>query len=329
VQRNMDAVRPGWAVIGSDGEKIGDVTEVRSSYLLLQKGLIFVKDIYVPMAAVQDVELDGERVMVDATKDGIEDKGWDEPPADTGYEAAGAGTTTSHQSGAGWDAEIRRTPGGSASPVGHETEGYEDRAAATRRTDSEAPNLRGDRDRDRVELHEERLGAETRRETVGEVGIDKRVVEQEQELEVPVTREEVEVRRVRTDRPSSGDDRPFAEGDTIRVPVTAEQVDVTRDDRVVEEIEVTKRPITEKKKVSGTVRREEVDVSQEGDVHVADEDRELAGSGASRMSGNRDWQNDPEHRGTTGDPALGEPGTDLGNFERTDDYGTDEDRLDR
>jgi uncharacterized protein (TIGR02271 family) len=321
VQRNMDAVRPGWAVIGSDGEKIGDVTEVRSSYLLLQKGLIFVKDIFVPMTAVQDVELDGQRVMVDATKDGIEDMGWDEAPADTGYEAAGAGTTTRHQSGAGWDAEVRTTSRGSASPAGNETEGFDDRAAATRRTDSDATDLGGNKDRDRVELHEERLGAETHRETVGEVGIDKRVVEQEQELEVPVTREEVEVRRVRTDRPSSGDDRPFAEGDTIHVPVTAEQVEVTRDDRVVEEIEVTKRPITEKKRVSGTVRREEVEVSQEGDVHVADEDRELAGSGASRMSGNRDWQNDPERRDATGDPD---------NVERTDDYGaTDEDRLDR
>jgi uncharacterized protein (TIGR02271 family) len=287
VQRNFDVIRPGWAVVGSDDDKIGDITDVRPSYLLLQKGLIFVKDIYVPMSAIRDVDPDGERVYLEVTKDRVEDMGWDAPPSD---EAMASG---SYQSGAGWEAETR------TDVHTHEAPPVDDRAAATGRKGAKRTE-----DAQRVELHEERLGAQTRSDTVGEVEIGKRVVEQEQELEVPVTREEVEVRRVRTDRPDSGDERPFVEGDTIRVPVTAETVEVTKDARVVEEIEVSKRPITETKRVSDTVRREEVDVRQEGDIHVADDSRELAGAGSSRMAGNRDWQDDPERRGEAWDPAL-------------------------
>lgn len=49
-------------------------------------------------------------------------------------------------------------------------------------------------------------------------------------------------------------------GDTIRVPVTAETVTVDTQSRVVEELEISKRPVTETQHVEGTVHREEVDV---------------------------------------------------------------------
>jgi hypothetical protein len=39
-----------------------------------------------------------------------------------------------------------------------------------------------------------------------------------------VTREEVQVRRVSTDRPATGSQDAFTDGDTIRVPVSAEHV---------------------------------------------------------------------------------------------------------
>ena len=52
------------------------------------------------------------------------------------------------------------------------------------------------------------------------------------------------------------------DGETIRVPVHAEDVDVRKEARVVEEVEISKRPVTENRRVSETVRREEIDVDE-------------------------------------------------------------------
>jgi uncharacterized protein (TIGR02271 family) len=105
------------------------------------------------------------------------------------------------------------------------------------------------------------FGAATRSTEIGAVDINKRVVEEEQTLDVPTTREEVDVRRVRVDRAAMDGDTAFQDGDSIRVPLRAE---------TVEELEITKRPVTETQRVSETVRRETVDVDQEGAVRRED-----------------------------------------------------------
>jgi uncharacterized protein (TIGR02271 family) len=127
-----------------------------------------------------------------------------------------------------------------------------------------------------VPLREERVEAESYERDAGEVTVGKRVVEQQQDVEVPVTHDEVEVTRRRVDRPADAGDEVIDDGETIRVPLRAEEVDVRKDARVVEEVEVKKRPVTDTRRVSETVRREEVDVDQTGDT--------LAGTGASRIT---------------------------------------------
>jgi uncharacterized protein (TIGR02271 family) len=141
-----------------------------------------------------------------------------------------------------------------------------------------------DGDQVRVPLHEEQLRAERMTESAGEVRVGKHVREEERELDVPVTREEVEVRRVATDRAAGPDTTAFSDGDTLRVPVTSERVEVTKEPRVVEEIEISKRPVTETQRVSETVRREEVDVDESGNV--------LAGAGASMTGARRDLEDE-------------------------------------
>jgi uncharacterized protein (TIGR02271 family) len=118
------------------------------------------------------------------------------------------------------------------------------------------------RDSFTVPVREERIEAEKRARDAGEVTVGKRVVEQQQAFDVPVTHEEVEVTRRRVDRPAEADDKIVDDGETIRVPLRAEDVDVRKDTRVVEEVEVSKRPVTETKRVSETVRREEIDVDE-------------------------------------------------------------------
>ncbi len=87
-------------------------------------------------------------------------------------------------------------------------------------------------------------------------------------MDVPVTHEEVYVERRPVDRRPA--DRPISESDTeaIRVPVTAERVQVDKEPVVYEEVGVGKRVTQETRQVSDTVRREELRMEHEGDVEV-------------------------------------------------------------
>ena len=71
-------IEHGWDVYGADGEKVGDVQEVREGYFVASKGLLFPHEHYIPFSAITRVEHD--RVYLNVTKDQIEDQGWDEVP---------------------------------------------------------------------------------------------------------------------------------------------------------------------------------------------------------------------------------------------------------
>jgi uncharacterized protein (TIGR02271 family) len=244
-------IQPGFVAYDSDGEKIGDVQQVGAGYFVVAKGLIFVKDLYVPFSAVRDVDPKGDSVDLGVRKDDVDGMGWDQPPA---------------------EAELSSEAGSS---------GSREAFASTTTQDADESF--------RVPVHEEELSATTRERQAGEVRVGKRVVEDERELDVPVTHEEVDIRRVAVDRQATDADRAFDDGDTIRVPVRAEEVEVRREPRVVEEVEISKRPVTETRRVSDTVRREEVDVDDAGLVG--------AGSGASAITGtNLDEDDDEERR---------------------------------
>src|SRR5688500_18779636 len=83
----------GWTVYGRDDEKIGEISEVGPTYLLVRKGWLFTRDIYVPLAAVDDVQ--GDRVILNVRKDEIETLAWDQVPADETYRSSEASTTRS------------------------------------------------------------------------------------------------------------------------------------------------------------------------------------------------------------------------------------------
>jgi uncharacterized protein (TIGR02271 family) len=117
-----------------------------------------------------------------------------------------------------------------------------------------------------IKVHEEELQARKHPVETGEVRVRKDVVTEHKTLDVPVTREEVVVER----RPASGtasasDIRP---GQEIRIPVKEEKVSVEKHPVVTEEVRVAKQQVTETEKVSGTVRKEKVEVEKEGDVNV-------------------------------------------------------------
>jgi hypothetical protein len=85
----IDQIQPGWTAFGRDGDKIGAVEDVGSSYLLVAKGLIFVKDIYIPTDFVAEVDPDERAVHIDVDTLEVEEQGWSEPPlGDSGSLAA-------------------------------------------------------------------------------------------------------------------------------------------------------------------------------------------------------------------------------------------------
>ena len=206
---NVATIQYGWHAYDANREHIGDVIEVGSNYALVQKGLFFPKDLYIPFSAVTSIDESNADFFVDVTKETVESVGWDNAPAETAWDASDASTETFT-----------------------------------------------------VPVREEQITAEKRAREAGEVTVGKRVVEQQQEFDVPVTHEEIDVTRRRVDRPADAGDTIVDDGETIRVPLRAEDVDVRKESRVVEEVEISKRPVTETRRVSETVRREEIDVDE-------------------------------------------------------------------
>ena len=113
-----------------------------------------------------------------------------------------------------------------------------------------------------VPVTEERLGV-SKSQSTREATITKTPVTETKTVEVPVTHEEISVER----RPVSGttsttstSDRPVESEQEIRVPLKQEQVQVTKQPYVKEEVAVKKKPVTETKTVSDQVTSEEVRV---------------------------------------------------------------------
>jgi uncharacterized protein (TIGR02271 family) len=119
----------------------------------------------------------------------------------------------------------------------------------------------------RLRLHEEQLAISKREVGAGEVGIHKRVHEENVVHTVPVRREEVIVER----RPLSGVADPHAhianQDETLRVALHREEV--VTEKRVVptEEVIVRKKQVTDHQQVGATLRSEHLETVQSG-VHT-------------------------------------------------------------
>ena len=129
-----------------------------------------------------------------------------------------------------------------------------------------------DNGRTRLRRYEEDVQVDKVDRQAGDVTVSKRVVEDTKTIEVPVRREEVHVeRRPVTDAAMSesaiGDSGAFQE-ERISVPVMAEDVEVRKVVRPVEEVEITKTATNENRTVDATVRREEFDIEDDTDKNA-------------------------------------------------------------
>jgi uncharacterized protein (TIGR02271 family) len=122
------------------------------------------------------------------------------------------------------------------------------------------------READTMQVKEERLHAEKRPVEAGQVNVRKEVHTETKTLEVPVQREEVVIERTPVHGRAAAD--AIREGEEIRIPVREEQVNVSKEAVVTEEVKVGKRVVQDTERVSGDVRKEEVKVEQQGNVDV-------------------------------------------------------------
>lgn len=125
----------------------------------------------------------------------------------------------------------------------------------------------------RLKLREEQLQVYKQPVQTGEVGIRKEVVSEQQNINVPVTHEEVYVER----RAGSGQvsDTPIGESETVRVPVSAEQVQVNKQTVETGEVALGKRAVQGTQQVSDTVRHEEARVERRGDANIEGDDTDV------------------------------------------------------
>jgi pimeloyl-ACP methyl ester carboxylesterase len=74
----MEDIGRGWTVYTEDGKRLGDVVEVHPHYLLVSRGLLIVRDVYVPRYAVAAV--DNRQVHLAISEERIRHMGWTAPP---------------------------------------------------------------------------------------------------------------------------------------------------------------------------------------------------------------------------------------------------------
>jgi uncharacterized protein (TIGR02271 family) len=221
-------------LVDVEGDNVGEIVEVNPDFVVVKEGHWLAEDeyYYVPRGQVTE-GTDSWSLTVD--KDDLEKNysgQWAQPPQDSA-----------------WSQDTYR----SGQPIDSYSTGDE-QAGKTR-----------------LRRYEEQLQAQTTPQQVGEVTVTKRVVEDHQTIEVPVRREEVRVERRPLDGSATydangavGDQNASAEafqGDTIRVPVMEEQVQVQKVARPVEEVEISKVTTQDTRQVDDTIRREEFDVN--------------------------------------------------------------------
>lgn len=150
-----------------------------------------------------------------------------------------------------------------------------DRGDQSFKVDRPKMKLEPETEEQTLALHEERLTVEKQAVQTGEVVINRYITETNQEIEVPVLREQVHVERKAGSEDVLEDYdfnrsgfRTIDEGDHLRIQVIEERAFVVKRPVVVEEIVVRKRVTEEIETLTETLRKEELKVREVGQADV-------------------------------------------------------------
>jgi uncharacterized protein (TIGR02271 family) len=203
---------------GSDDEDLGEVQETGQDYVLVQKGMINKEKFYIPKNMVKSY--DGDVLRFDISKEEVKNRYMrDSPPIAEEYSSS----------------SYRQEEDKSNSNVSRETD-------------------------TRIPLIEERLNV-SKEESTEEATVTKEPITETKTVEVPVTHEEVTIeKRPPRDRKytSISADSPVESKTEIKIPLKKEEVQVTKQSYVKEEVVVNKKPLTKTQQVDEQVRSEKI-----------------------------------------------------------------------
>src|SRR5919205_1091044 len=209
---------------GSDDEDLGEVQETGQDYVLVQKGMINKERFYIPKNMVESY--DGSVLRFNISKEEVKNMYMrDSPPLATSSDEYSSSSSSTQ-----------------------EEEKEEDRSNLPQETDT------------RVPLIEERLNV-SKQESTQEATIIKQPVTETKTVEVPLTHEEITIeKRPPKDRKytSISSENPVESKTEIKVPLKKEDVEVTKQPYVKEEVVVKKKPVTETRQVNEQVRSEKI-----------------------------------------------------------------------
>ena len=122
-------------------------------------------------------------------------------------------------------------------------------------------------DNEKIKLYEERLTVNKQRAKTGDVSIGKRVETETANLSVPVEKERLVIERKNVSgnavSPSVAN---FGDDEVVRVDLYEETATVSKQAFVREEVSIRKEVEQETIEKSATIRREELEIEEEGDV---------------------------------------------------------------
>lgn len=110
-----------------------------------------------------------------------------------------------------------------------------------------------------MQLRAERLVVNKERVRHGEARVRKEIVTEMRSIDVPVSREELVIERRAVSGADRADGEPLSD-ETVRIPLSEERVNVSKETVVREQVEIGKRRIEGTEHISDTVRHEELRV---------------------------------------------------------------------
>jgi uncharacterized protein (TIGR02271 family) len=257
-------------VYGSDGSKIGSAGQVylddqtgNPEWVTVKTGLFGTRETFVPLS---QADFSGDRLTVPFDKDRVKNAPQIEPDGDLSpaqedelYTYYGLAST-----GGRLDADDYDTTTGRTDRDGDGV--YDDVAGQTVGYDTSGPTTD-----DAMTRSEERLVAGTRREQVGRARLRKYVVTEQQQVSVPVSREEVRIEREPITDANIGAamDGPAISEEEYEVTLSAERPVVETEAVPVERVRLNKETVTDTETVSGEVRKEQIEL--DGDTTTTDE----------------------------------------------------------
>lgn len=261
----------GYAVYDQDDEKIGKVDDLfidegdQPEYIGVKMGLLGTRSTLIPFQ-IATVEDERQAIVVSTDKDtakngpAFDDDREITPEFENEVYSYYGLQQTNGAGERGEYAEYSGEVGPGMREGDTETGEFRGHAADDEGVHQSAGSDLEDEDELRVQRTEEELAAGTREREAGAMRVRKRVRTDREQIEVPTRHEEVSVERV----PVEGEASEAEIGeDEVTVPVTEEEVVVSKRPVAKEEVRIRKDVVEGTETVEEDVRREEVDVEDE------------------------------------------------------------------